>query len=295
MERFIKSESGLAWTLLILLSFIWGSSFILIKKALITFSAFEVGAARISISFLAFLPLFILHFKRIPWRKWKAFAVVGLCGSGFPAFLYAVGQTRIPSGVAGVINSMTPLFTLLLGVAFFGGLLIRRQLFGIALGLAGTLVLFFVKKEGELAFPIPYILLLMLATISYAISGNTVAKFLGGVRPLIISVVSFCIVGPFMLVYLLGGEFIGKLDGSSEAWLSLAAVSTLSLVGTFLANILFFRLIQLTDAVFSSSVSFLIPVVAIFWGVIDGEWLTAFHVLALVFILLGVLLSKRRS
>ena len=228
----------------------WGSSFILIKKALVSFTPLEVGAARISISFLAFLPLLIRHFKSIPWNKWRYFAIVGLCGSGFPAFLYAVGQTQIPSSIAGVINSLTPIFTLLLSVLFFGGQLIKRQLSGIILGFLGVIVLFLIKKDGSSAFPLSMAMLLVLATLSYAISGNTVGKFLSGVRPTIISVVSFAIIGPFMLIYLFSSSFFEHAFSTPEGLTSLAAVSTLSLVGTFLANILFFKLIQLTDAVF---------------------------------------------
>ncbi len=294
MSKLIKSESSLAWVLLIILSLIWGSSFILIKKALISFTPLEVGAARITISFLAFLPLFFKNLKKIPWQKWRWFALVGICGSGIPAFLFAIGQTKIPSSIAGVINSMTPIFTLLLAVMFFSGKLIKRQAYGILMGFGGALLLFFIKKEGELIFPISYALLLVLATVSYAISGNTVGRFLSGVRPTIISVVSFCLIGPFMLAYLLSSDFISHIQNSDYGLQSFAAVCTLSLVGTFLANILFFRLIQLTDAVFSSSVSFIIPIVALGWGILDGELITVFHLLALIFILTGVFLAKRK-
>jgi drug/metabolite transporter (DMT)-like permease len=282
----------LAWFLLIALSIIWGSSFILIKKALISFSALEVGAGRIVFSFLAFLPLFLRHYRDIPLNKMKAFAVVGLCGSGFPAFLYAIGQTHIPSSIAGVINSATPIFTLLFGVLFFSGRIFGKQLAGILIGFGGILLLFFVRKEGELAFPVSYALLCVLATVSYAISGNTVGKYLSDARPVIISVVSFMIIGPFMLVYLLSGDFVYKIYSTETGWLSLSCLLALSLVGTFLANILFFKLIQLTDPVFSSSVSFLIPVVAILWGALDGEMITLYHFASLILILGGIFLVK---
>lgn len=294
MKRLTDSDSGLAWLLLILLSIIWGSSFILIKKALVSFTALEVGAARITISFLAFLPLLIKNLDKIPWRKWRFFAVVGICGSGLPAFLYAIGQTHIPSSVAGVINSLTPIFTLILAVLFFNGRLVKTQVSGILLGFMGVLVLFFIKKEGSAVFQAQWALFLVLATVSYAVSGNTVSRFLSGVRPTIISVLSFTIIGPFMLIYLLSSGFIEHATSSTEGLKSLAAVTTLSLVGTFLANILFFRLIQLTDAIFSSSVSFLIPIVAILWGFIDGEFISIYHMVALIFILTGVFLTKKK-
>lgn len=219
--------------------------------------------------------------------------VVGLCGSGFPAFLYATGQTHIPSSAAGVFNSMTPIFTFLFSILFFSGKIYGKQLLGVILGFAGVLCLFFIKKEGEIAFPIFYSLLLILATVSYAISANTVNKFLVQVRPTIISVVSFTAIGPFMIIYLLNTDFVSDISQHDQGWQSFIALCVLSLAGTFLANILFFRLIQLTDAVFSSSVSFLIPIVALMWGVVDGERITLFHVLALGFILCGIFLVKR--
>ncbi len=292
MKKNLRNDSALAWLLLIILSVIWGSSFILIKKALVSFTALEVGAARVSISFLAFLPLFIKYFKEIPWHKYKAFIVVGVCGSGLPAFLYAIGQTEIPSSIAGVINSLTPVFTLILAILFFNGKLIKKQLFGIILSILGVLMLFFIKREGQIAFPIGMSLLLVLATISYAVSANTLSKYLSSVRPTVISVISFTILGPFMLAYLLSTDFISHITETEHGWNSLMAVSALSLLGTFLANILFFRLIQLTDAVFASSVSFVIPIVALLWGIVDGEIITIFHFLALLFILGGVFLVK---
>lgn len=293
MKKLLANESVLAWILLLSLSLIWGSSFILIKKSLVSFSSLEVGAARISISFLAFLPLFIRYFREVPWKKILPFAVVGLCGSGFPAFLYAFGQREIPSSAAGVFNSLTPIFTFILSVLFFKGKLYGKQLAGVVLGFTGASLLFLIKKEGEIAFPFFYAMLMVLATISYAISANTVNKFLVDVRPVIISIVSFVLIGPFMLVYLLSSDFVVHLTQEPAGWTSFAALVTLSLVGTFLANILFFRLIQLTDAVFSSSVSFLIPIVALFWGIIDGEMITAYHIAALGLILSGIFLIKR--
>jgi len=283
----------LAWTLLIVLSIVWGSSFILIKKALISFTPLELGAARVSISFLAFLPLFIKYFSKIPWVKFKAFAVIGICGSAFPAFMYAIAQTRLPSSVAGVINGLTPIFTFLIAILFFHGKLYFKQFAGIMLGFIGTILLFLIKEDGELAFPIMYGLILVVATISYGISANTVSKYLSDVKPTIISVVSFSIIGPFMLAYLFTTDFIPHIVEKPEGWMSFLAIVTLSLIGTFLANIIFFKLIQLTDAVFSSSVSFIIPIVALFWGILDGELISAYHFISLILILSGVFLIKK--
>jgi drug/metabolite transporter (DMT)-like permease len=116
----IKSNTSLlAWAALVLLSLIWGSSFILIKKSLLAFSALEVGALRITIATIAFLPFFLHHLKEVPWHKLKYFILVGLCGSGLPSFLYAIAQTKVDSSIAGLLNSLTPIFTLLIGLFIF--------------------------------------------------------------------------------------------------------------------------------------------------------------------------------
>ncbi len=282
----------LAWFLLILLSFVWGSSFILIKKSLVAFTPTQVGAGRVVISFLAFLPLFVYHFKNIDWKKLVPLFVVGFCGSGAPAFLYAIGQTEIPSGVAGVLNSMTPIFTLLIALAFFKKPLIRNQIIGILIGFAGILVIFFIKEDKSLSFPYLYAFLILLATFFYGISVNTVGYYLQSVRPLLISTVSFVLIGLWVLAYLLSTDFLDRVHTHPEGWNSLAALATLSLIGTFLANILFFKLIQITEAIFSSTVSFIIPFVALIWAYVDGEYLSIFHFVALMLILAGIFMVK---
>lgn len=286
------NASAKAWLILIFLSLIWGSSFILIKKSLIAFAPEQVGAARIVIAFLAFLPLFIKKYKDIDWSLLMPLLVVGLCGSAFPAFLYATAQTHIPSAVAGVLNSLTPIFTFLIAIWFFRHRFEWSQAIGVVVGFIGVILISMTKPKGSEHFPFFYGMLIIIATICYAISANTVKKYLSGMRPLMISTISFTIVGPFMLIYLLQTGFTKDVVQHPHGWTSLAALMTLSLLGTFLANIVFFRLVQLTDAVFSSSVSYVIPFVAIFWGFLDGEALSIYHFLALALIITGVVLIK---
>jgi drug/metabolite transporter (DMT)-like permease len=164
---------------------------------------------------------------------------------------------------------------------------------GILLALFGIILLFLIKEEGQSAFPYFYAGLIILATINYAISANTVKVYLNGVKPIMISIVSFSLVGPFALFYLLGSDFISHTQTDGGLY-SLGALLILSLVCTFFANMLFFKLVQMTDAIFSTSVSFLIPFVALGWGFIDGEVLGLFHVLALILILGGIFLIRRK-
>ncbi len=252
----------------------------------------QVGAGRIVIAFLAFLPLFFVYFKRIDWSKFWPLLFVGICGSGIPAFLYAMGQTKIPSGVTGVLNSMTPIFTLLLAILFFKKPFIPKQLSGILLGFVGVCFVFFVKDQTQQVFPIIFVGLIILATICYGISANVVSGFLTSIKPIIISTVSFVLIGPFVSIYLFTSDFIEVAMTHEHGISSLLALLVLSLVCTFSANILFFRLIQITDAIFSTTVSYLIPLVALIWAFFDGEFISIFHFISLILILAGIFLVK---
>jgi len=291
MHTTTKDNTILAWGLLLFLSLVWGSSFILIKKSLIAYSANQVAAGRIVFAFLAFLPLLITRYKEVERRSLLPLIIVGLCGSGLPALLYATAQTEISSSVAGLLNALTPIFAFLLGVAFFGKRFQIKQLLGITLGFSGTLIIFFSRGNGNEQFPILMGMLLVLATLCYGISANTVASKLKGLHPLVISTLSFAVIGPWALGYLLTTDFI-PVTLTGEANVSLISLLTLSLVGTFGANILFFKLIQITDAVFSSSVSFITPIVALGWGFLDGEYISLYIMLALALILSGVFMVK---
>ena len=252
----------------------------------------QVGSARIVFAFIAFLPLFIYHYKSFDWSKLKPLIVVGLCGSGLPAVLYATGQSQLPSAVAGVLNSLTPICTLVISMLFFTKRFDINQLIGVVIGLGGVCIIFFIKEDNNAAFPFLYAGLILLATICYGISANTVGHFLSEMRPILISTISFVLIGPLALIYLLSTDFIEIIIDTEGILLSLGALMTLSIICTFLANILFFKLVQITEPVFSSTVSYLIPFVALAWGFLDGEYISIYHILALGLILGGIVVVK---
>lgn len=237
----------------------------------------QVGAARIVLAFIAFLPIFIYRFKDIDWSKFKWFLVVGLCGSGLPSFLFAEAQTHINSAIAGVLNSLTPIFTFILAILLFKHAFSKKQLGGIILGFSGIILIFLSKEDASGNFPLLYGSMIILATLLYGISANTVGRFLKETDPIIISTISFIVIGPFVSIYLLNTNFIDQLQAHEHGTTSFIALLILSIIGTFWANILFFKLVQITDAVFSTTVSFLIPFVALFWGFIDGETFGLLH------------------
>ncbi len=293
ISQISKPPNLKAWLLLGLLGLVWGSSYVLIKKGLEAFSPEQVACLRISITALAFLPIFILRFKKIDWSKLKHLAIVGFAGSFFPAFLFAYAQTQISSSITGVLSSLTPLFTLALGILFYKTPFFWTKVVGVLVGLAGAVLLILFGKEAGVEGNIWYGLLVVLGSLLYASSANTVGAYLQNMNALTISAVSFVLIGIPALGYLFYSDFTAVLVEKDNGWAALGYISILSIFGTVIATVVFFRLVQLTDAVFSSMVSYLIPMVAIMWGAVVGEPITFYHLIGMILILSGVYISRK--
>ncbi|GJM36540.1 MAG: permease [Saprospiraceae bacterium] len=279
---------------LAVLSIVWGSSFILIKRGLVVYSPDQVATLRLAISAIAFLPFFLFRFRKIDWSKWKALLVVGLTGSGLPAFLFSFAQTKISSSVAGILNSLTPLFTFFLGVLLFGSAFQWSRLGGVLLGLIGAILLILYGNDSGFEGDFWYSMLVILAALCYGTSVNTVGTYLKEMNSITISAAAFLLIGTPALVYLFSTDFVTRLTTVPEAWEALGYVAILSLAGTVLASIIFFQLVHWTNAVFASTVAYVIPIVALGWGLLDGESITVFHLLGMVFILAGVYMSRKK-
>ena len=282
-----------SWGILILLSLIWGSSYILIKKGLVAYSSNQVASLRLSISAIAFLPVVFYRWKRIDWSRWKYLLIVGLTGTGIPAFMFSIAQTEISSSVAGVLNSLTPLFTLVLGILIFRYNTPWVKVLGILIGLVGAAMLILMGKDAGIEGNLWYGLFVIVGCVCYAISSNTVGSFLNDMSSVTISAASFCMVGVPALIYLfMGTDFTTTFRTVEGAPLALGYVTILALFGTVLASIIFFQLVQWTTPVFASMISYLVPAVALGWGAVDGEAITWIHFLGLGLILSGVYLVK---
>lgn len=285
-----------SWFILFLLAIVWGSSFILIKRGLEVFTASEVGALRIIITWLFLIPFALKNIRGYSKRQWFIFSIVGTIGSLFPAFLFAAAQKGIDSSLAGILNSLTPLFTLLLGIAFFRIKPAWYNMAGVFIGLAGAMGLVSISGTGDFSLNIGYSILVIIAAICYAVNVNTVKAFLQDVDPIAITALSFFIVGPIALVYLLAGtSFTSSLSSTPSALAGLGYIAILSIVGTGLALMLFNRLILMTSAVFASSVTYFIPVVALIWGIADGEHFKAGFLVWVLLVIAGVLMVNTSS
>ena len=129
------------WGYLMLLSLIWGSSFILIKKGLVGLTAFQLGSLRIIFAALFLLVIGFRSLVKIPHHQWRYIALTSLFGTFIPAYLFAIAQTQIDSSISSILNSLTPLNTLLIGVLFFRLDFRRNQIFGVLIGLVGSALL----------------------------------------------------------------------------------------------------------------------------------------------------------
>ena len=276
-----------SWVLLLVLSLIWGFSFIFMKYGLKTFSWDEVAAIRISFSFIATLPLIFIHFRKIKKSEIKYYCMVGFFGSGLPAFCFTFSQTHIESGIAGVLNSLTPVFTFVLGVLLFGMKFERNKLYGLIVALTGAIILVLFDKapggESNLVYALP----LFVATMSYATSANLVKRYLQNAHPLTLGAVGFTFIGIPAITYLFTTDFLNQTNDEFFT-ISLTSILALSFFGTVVASIGYYALIQRTDAIFGSLVTYLIPIVAILIGWIDGEHLMVYHFIGMLFILAGI-------
>lgn len=257
------------------------------KNGLKTYSWDQVAAMRISISFICTLPLLLYHLKKVKRTEIPFYFLTGFFGSGLPAYCFTYAQTHLDSGIAGVLNSLTPVFTFLLGVWFFGMMYYGYKMLGLAIALTGAIILvsFDGESKGENQFM--YALPVVFATLSYATSANIVKRYLQYAHPLVMSSAGFAFIGIPSFIYLLTTGFWQK---SEEEFfiLSTGSIIGLSLFGTVLASVVFYWLIQKTDSLFGSLVAYLIPIVAIILGVWDGEIITIKHIGGMALILAGI-------
>ncbi len=274
------------------LTLIWGSSYILIKRGLVAFNPYQVAALRVGIAAVAFFPFFLIKRKEVRWQDWKYLAVVGLIGTGIPSFLFPLAQTEISSSLAGVLSTMTPIFTLILAILFFSTKVARRNILGVIIGLAGATGLMIFGKSAFGDGNNWYGLLIVLGCLCYATSVNTVKVGLQNLNPITLSSAAFALLLPFTIFGFWWTDIPDTLRTHPQAWESLAYIAGLSLAGTFFASVLFFWLVQLTNAVFASTVAYLMPIVAIGLGALDGEMITVWHFAGMGLILIGVYLAR---
>ncbi len=272
-----------------LLSAIWGTSYILMKRGLESFSYFQVGALRILFSFLCLLPIALKNLYKLNRQNLLSIGIIGLFGSAIPAFLFPVAQTRISSSLAGMLNSLSPVFTLVVGIFFYKRHTVKAQITGVFLGLIGAVGLLY---SGSFSLNY-YGIFVVIATILYGISANEVSR-VQGINGLQITSLAFLLICPIAIGSLIFSDF--SRVSATDHWVrNLGCIALLAVMGSAIALALFYFLIRETSPVFGSMVTYFIPIVSTLWGFADNERFTSSMLISVAVILAGVYIINRSA
>lgn len=276
------------FVILIVLGLTWGSSFILMKKGLVAFESFEVALIRLFFAFIVIFPFLIKELRSIPKDKYIWLALTGWLGNGLPAFLFALGISKIDSSLGGIINSTTPIFTLLIGIFFFGLQFQKSAVWGIVVGLLGTVYLIASGYKGEQDSRFVYALFPLLGSVLYGFSNTIIKIKLAELKPVVITASAFTALMPVIIpaFFLLG--IPQKAVENEMHFIAFSYSALLGILGTSLAVIVYNYLIKHTSILFAASVTYIIPVFAMAWGFVFGEALSIHYFIGLAIIITGV-------
>jgi drug/metabolite transporter (DMT)-like permease len=289
---FLKQSWG-NWLIFLALSLVWGSSFILMKEGLRVLDAYQVASIRILSAGLVLLPFLPQSLRAVPRKKLGTVLLSGLMGTFFPAYLFCLAETKLDSALAGILNALTPLFTLSMGAMFFHVQIGWRKWTGVVIGFLGMILLMLAGRQTVDISYLGFASFILLATIFYGINVNTVNRFLSDIGSLHIATLAFTFLILPASAILAATGFFGSAHDTS-AWLrAVGASAVLGILGTALASILFYVLLKKAGPVFSSMVTYGIPFVALGWGVLAGETVNMLQLLCLLLILAGVYIAKK--
>lgn len=294
MLKKIDSKLG-HWIILIMLSIIWGSSFMLIKRGLDAFSYEQVATLRIFIAFIFLTVLGRKFYTNFPTKKLWPLFLTGFIGNGIPPFLFSKAQTYLDSGIVGILNVLTPLFTIFIGILFYNLKVKIVNYLGIALGIIGTIYLLLPQTEQLDDKTLYYSLIAILGTACYGWSANIIKAHLEELDAIQITTISFSFVGPWAGIYLLCGDFLEIMQNHPKAISSFSYIAILAIMGSALSVIAFNKLIKMTGPLFATSCTYIIPIVAIIWGVSDKEIIDIHDIIGFVIILGGIYLVNKRT
>jgi drug/metabolite transporter (DMT)-like permease len=275
------------WIVVATLSIIWGTSYIFMKKGLESFTSLQIGSMRILITFICLLPVALHNIRKVNSENIRSILMIGFLGSGIPAYLFPIAQTKISSSLASMLNSMSPVFTLVLGLLFYRRHVIRSQISGVFLGLIGAIGLLY---SGEFSFNY-YGLFVILATVFYGINANEVST-VKGINGLQITSLAFLVISPMAIIFLLFSDF-SNVTSTLHWTRNLGCIILLAVLGTALAQALFYLLIRDTSPVFASMVTYFIPIISTIWGIADNEKFTPSMLFSVIIILTGVYIINR--
>lgn len=292
-------NSNLKWIYLVVLSIIWGSSFILIKKGLVALTPLQLGALRILFSAIVLAIAGWKSLVTIKKQEWKWILISGILGTGIPVFLFAYAETEIDSAIAAILNSSVPLLAFVFGILMFGAQFVKQQFAGVVLGLLGAIALILIGAQVNPDQNHYYALLIILASCLYALNVNIIKRYLQDVSAMAIALGNFLfLIIPAIIILFTSDFFSLPVTTDVELQKAIGYIVVLSIFGTAAAKVMFNKLVQISNPVFASSVTYLMPIVSVTWGLLDGETFTIPQFLAALVIIAGVYIgnkSKKRT
>ena len=306
--------------LIVLLGCVWGSSFILMKKGLQVFSPVQVAGLRLTLAGIFLFPWFLKYsffkpyhhpfidehlqkndhsqVKVVQPKDYLYLFISGVIGNAIPALLFSIAGQRIPSGLSGILNAFTPMFTLLMGVMLFKDKLTKNGIYGVLIGLVGAIFLFgpSLLQGGQKLDPIGAMLPLMSA-LMYGYNINIIKHKLSHLPSMVKTAYPFVFVGMIYAFILWKTNILSVWETHpQQAWESFGYMFLLGFVGSALSMVVFNYLILHTSALVASTNTFIIPVTAVMWGMLDHETLSWNIFVGLAFLLTAVyLVMKKRS
>jgi drug/metabolite transporter (DMT)-like permease len=296
MRKYRGANYGLInWVIVIALALTWGTSFVLIKHSLMGLERFEVASLRIVITMTVLLPFVFIYRRRVTRARYPLLFLSGFLGSGLPAYLFATAQQHLPSSIAGVLNALTPVWALVLGILIFRHKTHLLQVLGVVLGFFGAM---FLIANGKVQLDwehLQYAFYIIIATACYGANLNLVRSKLSHVPPIAIVAYAFLLIGIPALIILISTGFFQRIGSAPAAQHAMLYISVLAIVGTAGASVVFYMLVQRTSTLFGAMTTYLIPVVAVFWGLFDGESVGWSHAIGLALVLMGVYFATRKK
>lgn len=307
-ENGTLTDGFVVWASFLALTLFWGSSFILTKKGMAAFTPAQVASIRLSTAALVMLPFAMRHLRGITRQQMPYVFASALTGMFIPAYLFCLAQLGLSSSIVGVLNALTPASTFLLGIFFFRQPVLVMQAVGLGIGFVGSAILILVNPKGQISLN-AYAFFVIAATVCYGTNVNLVKRHLGHLKSMQLTSVTVVMAGGLSFLYLLTTDWLTKIgdigadcrayfdlfshNGTGGICQSLVAAMTLGLIGTAASQLIFNRMLQVSTAVFASSITYFIPIVAVMWGVLDGEILLFWHYLGMMFIIGGVLILNK--
>ena len=289
-----NKNTPLSFALLIILAVIWGTSYILIKKGLVAFLPGQVAALRVTLAGVIFLPFAITKWKTIHGGHIPKLFLSGLMAVFIPAFLFSTAQLHIDSSLAGILNTLSPLWTIIIGASLFKVRFSRAAVIGVLIGLVGTVILMVSRTEGNIAINL-WGMLIVIACACYGLNLNLIKFKISDLGSVAIAAISVVLVSPLAVIYLFGfTDFTERMAVQPGAWKAFGFIFLLALMSTAVANSIFNKLVKMTTPLFASTVTYIIPIVSVAWGVLDGESVYATHFIGMAAILGGVYLANRK-